>query len=386
MVKGMQLTLMIGPAVPLPAPRVVIEALQSVRVQTSTELPPDEDGARALGPSTFQLSFSLSKNSPLHSAFLVAGGATPPLVRVVIAVTVNGATRVLMDGVMTNHEVGGGGTAGNPTLTVTGEDLTKVMDYFDFSGIPYPAMPDFARVALIVAKYGVLGIIPMVIPSVLVDVPIPISRIPLQRGKDLGYIRELAERVGYVFYLDPGPAIGVSRAYWGPEIKVGAPQPALNIDMDAHTNVESLSFSFDTESATLPMLLIQEPNSKAPIPIPVPAVTPLSPPLGAIPPIPKNLEWIPGLAKYNPVQAALIGVAKAAKSQEALKATGSLDVLRYGRVLEARKLVGVRGAGLAFDGLYYVRSVTHNIERGKYTQDFELSRNGIVSTVPTVAA
>lgn len=373
MVQGIQLTLMIGPAVPIPAPREVIDALRSVRVQTSTD-----------GPSTFQLAFSLSKRSPLHTAFLLAGGATPPLVRVVIAVTVNGSTEVLMDGVMTNHEVSGGGTDGNPVLTVTGEDLTKVMDYFDFSGIPYPAMPDFARVALILAKYAVLGVIPVVIPSVLVDVPIPISRIPLQRGKDLGYVRQLAEKVGYVFYLDPGPAIGTSRAYWGPEIKIGAPQPALNMDMDAHTNVESLSFSFDTESATLPMLLIQEPNTKAPIPIPVPPITPLSPPLAAIPPIPKNLEWIPGLAKYNPVQAALIGVARAARSQEALRATGSLDVLRYGRVLKARKLVGVRGAGTAFDGLYYVRSVTHDIQRGKYTQSFELSRNGLVSTLPTV--
>ena len=185
MVNGMQLTLMIGPAVPVPASRPLIEALQSVRVQTSTD-----------GPSTFQLGFSLSKNSPLHTAFLVAGGATPPLVRVVIGVTVNGSTRVLMDGVMTNHEVGGGGTEGNPTLTVTGEDLTKVMDYFDFSGIPYPAMPDFARVALILAKYAVLGVVPMVIPSVLIDVPIPLSRIPLQSGKDLGYIRKLADRVG----------------------------------------------------------------------------------------------------------------------------------------------------------------------------------------------
>ena len=37
---------------------------------------------------------------------------------------------------------------------------------------------------------------------------------------------------------------GTNIAYWGPEIKVGVPQPALNYDMDAHTNVESLSFSF----------------------------------------------------------------------------------------------------------------------------------------------
>ena len=75
----------------------------------------------------------------------------------------------------------------------------------------------------------------------------PDQRIPRQQGTDLAYIRELADEVGYVFYIEPGPAPGANVAYWGPEIKVGVPQPALNIDMDAHTNVESLSFSFDNE-------------------------------------------------------------------------------------------------------------------------------------------
>ena len=55
-------------------------------------------------------------------------------------------------------------------------------------------------------------------------------------------------------------------------------------------------------------------------------------------------------------------------------------------MLKARQLVGVRGAGLAFDGLYYVESVTHRVKRGEYKQSFELSRNGIVSTVPGVPA
>jgi hypothetical protein len=81
---------------------------------------------------------------------------------------------------------------------------------------------------------------------------------------------------------------------------------------------------------------------------------------------------------------ALIGLAKAAQSAEAVTARGSLDVLRYGQVLEARKLVGLRGAGTAFDGLYYVNSVTHQIKRGEYKQDFELSRNGLVSTVGSI--
>ena len=58
---------------------------------------------------------------------------------------------------------------------------------------------------------------------------------------------QLAEEVGYVFYIDP-QAPGTSIAYWGPQIKVGVPQPALNGDMDAYQNVESLSFNMDTES------------------------------------------------------------------------------------------------------------------------------------------
>ena len=41
-----------------------------------------------------------------------------------------------------------------------------------------------------------------------------------------------------------------------------------------------------------------------------------------------------------------------------MSANGSLDVLRYGRLLKARMLVGVRGAGMAYDGLYFVNSVT----------------------------
>jgi hypothetical protein len=77
-------------------------------------------------------------------------------------------------------------------------------------------------------------------------------------------------------------------------------------------------------------------------------------------------------------------VAAAARSQDAVRGTGSLDVLRYGRVLRARQLVGVRGAGLAFDGLYFVEQVTSTIKAGEFTQEFTLSRNGIVSITPAV--
>ena len=375
MLSGIHMTLMIGPAVPLPVSADVLNALTSIEVTNTTD-----------GPSVFRLQFTLPKKSPLEVLFLVAGGASIPLVRVVVAVTLNGSTEVLVDGVMTNHEYtpGSGGTG--PALSIIGEDLTRVMDYIDFSGIPYPAMPAEARVLLILAKYAVFGVIPMVIPSILIDVPIPVQQIPRQQGKDLAYIQQLAEAVGYVFYLEPGPAPGTSIAYWGPEIKVGAPQPALNYDMDVQTNVESLTFTYNAERKSLPVVLVQDQISKVVIPIPVPPITPLNPPLGLIMPIPKDIEYLEETAKYSPVRAALIGIAKASKTADVVSSTGSLDVLRYGRILKARKLVGVRGAGIAFDGLYYVRSVTHNIKRGAYTQSFTLGRNGLISTLGKVPA
>jgi hypothetical protein len=80
----------------------------------------------------------------------------------------------------------------------------------------------------------------------------------------------------------------------------------------------------------------------------------------------------------------MCGLAKAAKWAEAVTGRGELNVLRYGRILKARQLVGVRGAGMAFDGLHYVKSVTHKIKPGEYTQSFELTRNGLISTLPRV--
>lgn len=372
MLKGVYLTLMVGPVVPLPVPKSVLEVLTNAQVTTAA--------GKASG---FQLSFTLKNRSPLHTLFLIAGAQTP-LLRVIIILTMNGTPNVLMDGVMTNQQVSPGSKPGESTLTITGEDLTKVMALLDFSGIPYPAMPPEARVALIILKYAMFGMIPLVIPSLFTDLPIPIERIPTHQGTDLAYVKQLASDVGYVFYIDPGPVPGTNIAYWGPEIKVGVPQPALNFDMDAHTNVESLSFNFNTANTTLPIVFIQNSLTKIPIPIPIPKLNPLQPPLGLIPAPITNFTMLKETAKLSPMVAIGRGLAEASRSADAVSGNGTLDVVRYGRLLKARQLVGVRGAGLAFDGLYYVKSVTTTIKQGELKQSFELTRNGLVSITPRV--
>ena len=375
--KGIQLSLLIGPTVPIPAPRVVLDALESVEVRTATG-----------SASGFQLKFSITARSELNTIFLLAAGtnasAVTPALRVLLVLTLNGAPQPLFDGVMTNVQLQPGGQGQSGSLTVTGEDVTKVMDKIDWSGLPFPAVPVEGRVALLCAKYAAFGLIPLIVPVLFPDVQIPIDKIPSQRGTDLAYIQELARQVGYVFYVEPGPVAGTNIAYFGPEIKVGVPQPALNVDMDALTNVESLSFTFDPEKGVLPIVFIQNQLTRAPIPIPIPNLNPLQPPLAALPTPLANITVMKDTAKMSPMRAISAGLAEAAKSQDAVTGHGSLDVLRYGRPLKARGLVGVRGVGVAYDGLYYVSSVTSTLKRGEFRQSFELTRNGLVSLVPNV--
>jgi hypothetical protein len=370
---GVRLSLLIGPAVPIPVSREVLEAVDSVSIQCGS----------GQTQSGFEITFKLSRRSPLHTLFLLTGGATIPIMRVVIVATIRGQAEVLMDGVMTNHEIRD--SSGEPKLVVKGKDLSALMDWIDFDGIPYPAMPPVLRVLTVLAKYAAFGVIPVAIPSVIEDIPIPIESIPRHQGTDFAYLNQLAEEVGYVFYLDPGPAPGASKAYWGPEIRVGAPQPALNLDLDApRRNVESLSFNFDKERKELPIVWIQEQNSKVPIPIPIPDVTPWNPPLGVVPPLPPKIKNLNENAKLKPWVALMRGLAYASQHSDSVFGQGTLDVARYGRVLKSRGLVGVRGAGEAFDGLYFVSSVDHMIKRGEYKQSFTLARNGLLSTLPKV--
>ena len=380
MLGSVQLTLMMGPIIAVPVPSQVLDALAEVEVDVHD-----------IEPSGFKLTFSIDKQSPLQLLFLLSGGKPLLFMRCILVATVSGVANVLIDGVITQNEIAPGDKGSNSTLTLLGRDLTVLMDQSNWSGFPFPACPREARVALMLAKYAFFGLLPAIIPSFMLDLVLPIEQIPAQKGTDLAYIRLLAEEVGYVFYIAAGPAPGTSVAYWGPQVKVGPVQPALNGDMDAYSNVESLHFKLDQEKSKIPVVYTYVEALGISLPVPIPPVNPLQPPLGLVQPLPTNLlppdltSFRDDLSKLTVTQAIMMGLAAGAASSEVVTCDGSLDVTRYGGVLNARQLVGVRGAGFAFDGLYYVKSVTHRIKRGEYKQNFTLTRNGLVSTVSTVS-
>lgn len=365
MPRSLQLLLRIGNLVTAPAPQPLMDALQSVQVTSSA-------GQR----SGFQLTFAVSKRSVITETLLPAGLLDPPA-RVVIAAIVGGSTEVLMDGIISRHEVGPSDTPGASTLTVTGEDLTLLMDLRTEHAC-YPAMPHNIRVMLVLLKYAMYGVIPAAIPPVIPTIPNPLDQIPIQSSTDLAYINSLADEVGYTFFLVPGPAPGVSTAYWGPDIRVGLPQPALTTNSGAANNVESLSFGFDGLSRTQYTVRITEPKTKIGVSIPIPSLSLLKPPLAVRPAVALKEEPIVKITDRSITDAMLRALSVSSKAADAVTGQGSLDVLRYGHVLKSRGLVGVRGAGLNYDGLYYVTSVTHNIKRGEYKQNFSLARDGFI--------
>jgi len=368
------LSLMMGVGLD-PVPRAVMEALTEVSVSI---------GAGGTSPSGFDLKFATSKLSQITTQLLPSGYFDPPT-RVVIAATLSGSTTVLMDGVITQQDVVPSDESGKSVLSIKGEDLTRMMDLKDFGSlIAYPSMAAEARVAQMVAKYShTYGITPHIIPAVLLDVPHRNATIPQQSGTDLAYINTLAERVGYTFYLQPGPTPGISTAYWGPKLQTfpSLPTPPpLAIDWDGRSNVESLQFSFDGFKKTHFVASTQVPDVQDPLKlrIPIPDVKELSPPLGQKDPKLLKVTPLVGLSGYNRTEARVIALAKAADSGNMISGQGTLDVLRYGAILPARTVVQVQGAGITYDGKYYVSTVTHTIKPGSYKQTFTLQRNRLI--------
>ena len=124
MLKGVYLTLLVGPGVPVPAPQSVTDALSSVQITSGVD------------KSGFQLTFGVGKTSPLLTTLLPAGYFDPVTTRVILIATVNGVPNVLMDGMITRQDLAPTNEPGKSTLRLRAlarrlrleEGLTRVVE------------------------------------------------------------------------------------------------------------------------------------------------------------------------------------------------------------------------------------------------------------------
>ncbi|MFE2036855.1 hypothetical protein ACWC0A_25420 [Streptomyces scopuliridis] len=365
------LTLRMGPKLTRPVPAEVTEALLSAQITMTA-------GER----SGFQIAFDLTKKG-IITRRLLPEGFFDPRTRVIVTASVKGTTTVLLDGLIVRQEVGASNQPGQTTLTVTGEDLTLLMDLEERTD-RYPNLAPSRRVERILAKYADYGIDARIVPEQIQQPAREQYRVDYQTGTDLQYVNELAKANGYTFYLDPGPVPGRSSAFWGPERRLGQRQHALNVNMDNNSTVDQLTFAYDGTAREEPQARVQDPASRDSTLLAQPDISPLRPPLGRRATPALKRKTLSGTAKKDLGQASAEALARAATSADAISGSGSLDVNRHGYVLRPRELVGVRGAGVTYDGDYYVKSVTHNLRPGSYQQNFTLSREGLIARSTTV--
>jgi hypothetical protein len=368
---GIRLILWLGKAIPTPAPYSVMRALTHVKIINEGE-----------GNDGFQMTFTLGKDAVVDYG-LVLGGALDPDTKVSIALLIGASLEPLINGVIYHHQVVPSNEPGMSRLTVTGRDVSVLLD-LEEKNDQYKNQPDFVIVNRVLANYATDGVLPPYLVTPTADVPLELFRVPRQHETDLALLRRLAKSNGYVFYLEP-VTLGVTSAYWGPENRATLPQPALSVNLGSATNVTSLQFAQDALAPVGSKGTFIEPITKMSLPIP-PLPSLKVPPLALQPVSPRRKTLQRSTARMNPAQAGVSVLAASMNAPDAVTATGEVDTVRYGSVLRARRLVGVRGVGINYDGFYYVAKVVQEIDvqQNKATQTFTLKREGTGTLTPVV--
>lgn len=367
---GVHLTVLIGETLPVPVPAKFSEALKDVEVNHRDD-----------GPSGFQLRYQIGRAGlfDLRDYGLLSSPLLKPFNRVIIIVRFAVAPQVIMDGIITNIQLTPNDKPGEDILTITGEDVSVMMDLEEQSR-PYPAMPDYVAVGQIISNYVKYGLVPPKPPlSQEALKPVnPLEQIRQQPTNmtDRAYLKDLAEMYGFVFYLTPGPVPGVNRVHWGPPERLALPQCALSVKMGSFTNVDSINFQFNGLSPQSTQYTERGESNKV-----------SSPSTDRKIPFVRNVadaKRLTNLTGFSCRAAAQAQGMVDRSFDNAVTATGELNTIRYNGILNPRSLVGLRGVGDTYDGIYYVKNVSHRISKGHYGQSFTLTREGTGTLSPFI--
>jgi hypothetical protein len=380
---GISYTVLMGQP-PLPIPTPLLDALQKIEVETSTEM-----------ASVFRLRFGISQTGfgdwdllmPQYED-LFFRPMTPVQIRVKIGLDI---PKAIINGYVTNQTVLYDDEGGASVMELTGMDATLLMNLQE-KVMAWQLPDDGAVAAAIFAQYG---IIPMVSPS------LPFNLDPndktVQRGTDIRFLRRLAQRNGFECYVQPQPQSGLDAGYFAPPTNIpGEEQAVLNVKWGSETNVSEFKIRYDMARPTVAVAAGVDVTTRTPTfatsiapsvtPPPTGGLYPWGAPMGlqdatlraaagAHPP-PMVLPAQTGQMAYPGL--AIVNQAIANRSSWAIVAEGLVgaDV----GVLYVGATVNIRGAGMAFNGAYYVTRVTHTLECGGYAQKFEARRNALDMT------
>jgi phage protein D len=279
----------------------------------------------------------------------------------------------LMSGYITSHHVHFDKDPGASFLEVLGLDAGTLMN-IEEKIVAWKDMADSDIVTQILNTYGFTPQVDSTQPSYTEN-----ETTIIQRGTDLAFVRRLARRNGFEFFIETDATSGVTTGHFHQPKLSDQPQKDLALAFGEDTNVRTLEAQYDALRPTTVDargLSIGDKSDQS-----ASASSSDLDPLGADAALdlldqqPKSLLSRTSAFDNAELQTRVQAAVNA--SSWAISMSGELDVTAYQAVLRARRTVLVKGAGTRYSGTYYVSRVTHSLTRTEYTQKFELTRNAL---------
>ena len=333
------------------------------RVEVTNDAP-DGDG--------FQITFTLSKDTA-DRLQLCSERRLNPSTRVDHRRPPRRRPEVLIDGVITHHQLAPNNEPGTSHAHGHRQRLQLMLD-LEEKNEKYENQPDFVIVTQLIAQLRAVRAGPA--GHADDDVPIELDRIPRQHETDLRFIQRHG-RAQRLRLLHRAGHARRQQGVLGPGVASACPQPALTLDMGALGEPHVAASSPRTRwrrSARRARSSSRSPRLRIPIPS-SPRCTCRRSRCQPTPALRKAITRDTAQPATRPGGHG--GVGGGNQSPDPVTGEGEIDTVRYGNVLRARRSVGVRGAGLSYDGFYYVRRVTHTDRaRRVHADSFRLSREG----------
>ncbi|HEV2415936.1 MAG TPA: contractile injection system protein, VgrG/Pvc8 family [Candidatus Dormibacteraeota bacterium] len=341
-----------------PAPADVIASVKEVEVESTVD-----------AASILRLRLAIAQTEQ-DDWTLLKDDLFKPLTPLSISVSIGTQNRTLLNAYVATTDVSYSATPGESTCEVIALDATMLMN-LEEKVTAWANQSDSDIANAVLQKYN-LGADVHSVPGSLKDP----EGTPMQRGTDSRFLRRLAQRNGFEFYIQPTPS-GTDQAYFGPP-KLSDPfQAVISLNVGLGTNVTEFKVSYHMLRPTTVVAATLDVPSKSPQPVSVSTASTNQlgnqSVLSRVSTTPVLRPAQTGLMHSADLNAMAQGVVD--RSSWALEAEGTIGpdvgVLRPGLNLN------VRGAGAAYSGTYYVVSVTHRITLDGYLQRFRAWRNAV---------
>lgn len=321
-------------------------------------------------PATFYLRYPVERDAdgdlfPLKEPRLAPGAE--------IAVFQRGAgfNDCLVKGHVFSHQIRLVHGVEGSTVEVIGADSTLLMDRETRITQWADNTSDSDAVSSIVGGYGLTPDVQSTNTRHMEN-----KRTLIQHDTDLNFIRMLARRNGYLFWVRADETLTETAYFKPPALDAVADAPLLRINLD-NPNLRAFEISWDVERPTSVIAAAYDGAAKTTIDgsgVAPPSTFPGDLPLSAIVGETRSTSVIAAVADAGDLTGRAAGVLN--DSSWFVQATCTVSAEEVGAVIHAHSLVNVDGVGTRFSGSYFVAAVRHVMNNDAHLMTLTLVRNG----------